>query len=108
MHSLLTYDEVTHVCLVSWAILYNVWLKADLLAGQVLHRRDFNVAHPVCDKGAIGIDPQMRDNMLHNENTFTGPFFMKRRSPLIQSSRTLIIIFLTFIPELTLRSGIMA
>ncbi len=86
--------------LVSRAILYNVRLKADLLAGRVLHKRDFNVAHPVCDKGTIGSAPQLRDNPPYNGNAFTGPFFMKRRSPLYpESSRTLIVFFLTFIGE---------
>jgi hypothetical protein len=80
--------------LVSWAIVYNVQLKADLLADLVLHKRDFNVPHPVCDKGAIGSAPQLRDNLLHNGNAFTGPFSMKRRSPLDpESSRTLIVLF---------------
>ncbi len=76
MHGLLTYYEVIHWCLVSWAILYNVRLKADLLAGRVLHKRDFNVAHLVCDEGAVGSAPQLRDNPLHNGNAFTGPFFL--------------------------------
>jgi hypothetical protein len=61
--------------LVSWAVLYNVRLKANLIAGQVLHKREFNVAHPVCDKGAIRSAPQLRDNPLHNRNAFNGPFF---------------------------------
>jgi hypothetical protein len=64
--------------LVSLAILYNVRLKADLLAGQVLYKRDFNVAYPVCDKGAIGSAPRLRDNPLHNRNSFTGPFFHEK------------------------------
>jgi hypothetical protein len=34
MHGLLTYYEVIHWRLVSWAILYNVRLKADLLASE--------------------------------------------------------------------------
>jgi hypothetical protein len=75
MHGLLTFYEVIHLCLVSWAILYNVQLKADLLAGRVLHKRDFNVTHLFCDKGAIGSDPQLRNNPVHNGNAFTGPFF---------------------------------
>ena len=38
-----------------------------------------------------------------------GPFFMKRRSPLDpESSRTLIVLFLTYSPELTLGSGVLA
>jgi hypothetical protein len=73
---------------------------ANLLAGQLLHKRDFNVAHLVCDKGAIRIAPRLRDNLLHNGNAFTGPFFIKRRSPLDpESSRTLIVLFFTFIGE---------
>jgi hypothetical protein len=37
------------------------------------------------------------------------PFFMKRRSPLDQeSSRTLIVLFLTYSPELMLGSGFLA
>jgi hypothetical protein len=37
------------------------------------------------------------------------PFFMKRRSPLDpESSRTLIVLFFTFSPELTLGSGVLA
>ncbi len=58
--------------------LYNVRLKADLLAGRVLHKRDFNYAHPVCDKGAIGSAPQLRNNPLHNRNGVTGPFFHEK------------------------------
>jgi hypothetical protein len=57
MHSLLAYYEVIHWRLVSQAILYDVRLKADLLAGQLLHKRDFNVARHVCYKGAIGSAP---------------------------------------------------
>jgi hypothetical protein len=64
--------------LVSQAILYNIRLKADLLAGQVLHRRDFNVAHLVCDEGAIGSAPRLRDNPLHNGNALTGPIFHEK------------------------------
>ncbi len=100
MHGLLTYYEVIHWRLVSQTILYNVQLKADLLADRVLHKRDFNVAHLVCDEGAVGSAPRLRDNPLHNRNTFTGPFFMKRRSPLDpESSRTLIVLFLTYIVQ---------
>jgi hypothetical protein len=61
--------------LVSRAILYNIRLKANLLAGRVLHKRDFNVAHLVCDEGAIGSAPQLRNNPLYIGNAFTGPFF---------------------------------
>ncbi len=68
-----------------------------------------HVAHIVCDKSAIGSAPRLRDNPLHNWNAFTGPFFMKRRSPLDpESSRTLIVLFLTYGPELTLGSGALA
>jgi hypothetical protein len=66
------------VCLPVWAILYNVQLKADLLAGQVLHKRYFNVAYPVCDESAIGSAPGLRDNPPYNGNTFTGPFFHEK------------------------------
>ncbi len=81
MHCLLTYYEVIHLRLVSRAILYNVRLKEDLLAGQVLHKRDFNVTHPVCDKGAIGSAPQLRDDPLYNRNAFTGLLFHKKEVP---------------------------
>ncbi len=76
---MLTYHEVIHWRLVSQAILYNVRLKVDLLASRVLHKRDFNVAHPVCDEGALGSAPRLRDNPLHNGNAFTGPFFHKKK-----------------------------
>jgi hypothetical protein len=78
VHGLLTYYEVIHWRLVSRAILYNVRLKADHLAGRVLHKRDFNVAYLVCDEGAIGSASQLRDNPLHNGNVFTGPFFHEK------------------------------
>jgi hypothetical protein len=81
MHCLLTYYEVIHWCLVSRAILYNVRLKADFLAGRVLHKRDFNVAHPVCDKAAIGSASHLRDNPLHKGNVFTGPLFHEKEVP---------------------------
>ncbi len=77
-HATITYYEVIHWRLVSWAIVYNVQLKADLLGGQILHKQDFNVAHLVCDEGAIGSAPRLRDNLLHNENAFTGPFFLEK------------------------------
>ncbi len=94
--------------MVSRAILYNVRLKADLLDCQVLHKSESNVAHLVCDKGAIGSAPQLRDNLFHNRNEFNGTFFIKRRSPLDpESSRTLIVLFLTFSPELTLESCVL-
>jgi hypothetical protein len=54
---------------------------ADLLADRVLHKRDFNVAHLVCDKGVVGSAPQLRDNPLHNGNAFTGPFFHEKEVP---------------------------
>jgi hypothetical protein len=78
MHGLLTYYEFIHLRLVSRAILYNVRLTADLLAGRVLQKRDFNVAHLVCEEGAIGSAPRLRDNPLHNRNVFTGPFFHEK------------------------------
>ena len=78
MQGLLADYEVIYWCLFPWIILDNIWLKADLLAGQALHKRDFNVAHLVCDKGAIGSAPQLKDNPLHNGNAFTGPFFHEK------------------------------
>ncbi len=48
---------VIHWRLVFWAILYNDRLKADLLYGRVLHKRDFNVTYLVCDESAIGSAP---------------------------------------------------
>ncbi len=46
---------------------------------------------------------------LCSEMRLLDPFFIKRRSPLDpESSRTLIVIFLTFSPELTLGSGFWA
>jgi hypothetical protein len=80
MHCLLAYYEAIHWWLVSPAILYNIQLKADLLAGQVLHKRDFNVTHLVCDEGSIGSASQLRDNPL-NGNAFTGPFFYEKEVP---------------------------
>jgi hypothetical protein len=81
----------------------------DLLVGRVLHKRDFNVAPPVCDKGAIGSAPQLRDNPFHNRMHLLEPFYIKRRSSLDpESSRTLIVLFLTFSPELMLGSGVLA
>jgi hypothetical protein len=78
MRGLLAYYEVIHWRLVPWAVVYNVRLKAYLLAGRVLHKRDFNAAHLVCDKGAIGSAPRLRDNPLHNRNAFTGPLFHEK------------------------------
>ncbi len=78
MYSLLTYYEVIHWRLVSQPILYNVRLKANLLAGRVLHKRNFNVAQLVCDEGAVGSAPRLRDNPLHNGNVFTGPRFHEK------------------------------
>ncbi len=78
MHGLLTHYEVIHWHLVSRALLYNVQLKSYLLASRVLHKRDFNVPCPVCDEGAIGSAPQLRDNLLHNGNAFTGPFLHEK------------------------------
>jgi hypothetical protein len=67
--------------LVSRAILYNVRLKRDLLAGRVLQEKDFNVTHPVCDEGVVGSAPGLRDNPLHNRNAFTRPFFHEKEVP---------------------------
>jgi hypothetical protein len=78
MQCLLTYYEVIHWRLVSPAIFYNVRLKVDLLAGRVLHKRDFNVPHLACDKGAVGSAARLRNNPLHNRNAFTGPFFHEK------------------------------
>jgi hypothetical protein len=78
--------------LVYQAILYNIWLKADLLADRVLHKGDFNVTDLICDEGAIGSAPQLRDNPLHNGNVLLDPFFIKRRTPLDpESSRSLTV-----------------
>jgi hypothetical protein len=109
MHGLLTYYEVMHWRLVSRAILYNVQLKVDLLSGRVLHKRDFNVTYLVCDEGAIGSAPRLRDNPLHNRNAFTVPFFSwKGGHHLIQSQvGPLLSYFLKYSPELTLGSGIL-
>ncbi len=71
VHYLLAYYEVIHWCLVFRAILYNIRLEADLLAGQVLHKRDFNVTRLVCYEGAIESAPQLRDNLLRNGDAFT-------------------------------------
>jgi hypothetical protein len=73
MHCLLAYYEVIHWCLVSRAILYNVRLKADLLAGQVFYKRGFNVTHLVNDESA--------DILFCNRNALTGPFFHKKGGP---------------------------
>ncbi len=111
---MLAYYEVIHWCLVSLAILYNVGLKVDLLAGRVFHKRDLNINHLVCDEGAVGSAPRLRDNLLCNRNVFwkcvyLTLFFIRRRSPLDpESSRTAIVLFLTFSPELTPGSGFLA
>jgi hypothetical protein len=67
--------------LVSRAIFYDVRLKADLLTGPVLHKRDLNVTHLICDEGAVESAPQLRDNLLHNGYAFTGPFFHEKEVP---------------------------
>jgi hypothetical protein len=79
MHSLLAYYEVIHWRLFPWAVLDNVRLKGYLFSGRVFHKGDFNVAHLVCDKGAVGSAPQLRDNSLHNGNAFTGLFFHEKK-----------------------------
>ncbi len=75
---MVAYYEVIHWRLVPQAILYNVRLKADLLAGRVLHKRDFDVAYLVCYESAVGSAPRLRDNPLHNGDAFTGPFFHEK------------------------------
>jgi hypothetical protein len=67
--------------LVSRAILDNIQLKADILAGGVLHKRDFNVIFYIRDEVAIGSTPRLRDNPLCNGNAFTGPLFYKKEVP---------------------------
>jgi hypothetical protein len=88
---------------------YHIRGQPPSTGGQVHTHTHTHVTHLVCDKGAIGSAPQLRYNSLHNGNAFTGPFFMKRRSPLDpESSRTLIVLFLTYSPELTFGSGVLA
>jgi hypothetical protein len=41
-------------------------------------KRDFNVTHRVCDEGAVGSAPRLRDNPLRNRNAFTGSFLHKK------------------------------
>jgi hypothetical protein len=41
-------------------------------------QKRFNITHLVCDKGAIGSAPQLRDNPFCNGNACTGPFFNKK------------------------------
>ncbi len=82
MQRLLANYEVIHGCLVSRAILYDIRLKADLLAGRVFHKRDFNVTCRVCDKGAVESAPGLRENLLCNRNAFTQPFFYKKEVPI--------------------------
>ncbi len=77
LQGLLVNYEVIHWCLV----LYNIWLKVDLLAGGVLHKRDFNVTHIICDEGAIGSAPPLRDNPLCNRYVISGPFLYKNEIP---------------------------
>jgi hypothetical protein len=64
-----------------WVILHNIWLKASLLAGGVLHKGDSNVTHLVSMKGAIGSASRLRDSPLHNEIVFNGPFLYKKKVP---------------------------
>jgi hypothetical protein len=78
MHCLLAYYEVIHWRLFLWAVLNNVRLKVYLFAGRVFHKGDFNVAHLICDKGAVGSAPRLRDIPLHNGYAFTGPFFPEK------------------------------
>ncbi len=84
---LLAYYEVIHWCLVSQAILYNIRPKADLLAGQVLYKSDFNVTGLICDEGTVGSAPRLRDNPLCNGNVLTGPFLSKTGGPHVTQSQ---------------------
>jgi hypothetical protein len=81
VQGLLADYEVIHWRLVSWAILNNILLKADHLAGGVIHKRDFNVIHLISIKGAIGSAPRLRDSPLCNRNVFIGPFLYKKEVP---------------------------
>ncbi len=78
---LLANYEVIHWRLVSRAVFYNRWMKADLHAGGVLHKRGFNVTNLISNEGAIGIAPGLKDNPLHNRNVFTGPFIYEKEVP---------------------------
>jgi hypothetical protein len=66
---------------VTRVILKDTQLKADLLAGRILHKGDFNVTHLVPIKGAVGSAPRLRDSPLHNKNVLNGPFFYKKEVP---------------------------
>ena len=74
MHGLLTYYKVIHWRLVSRAILYYVQLKMDLLAGRVLHKRDFNVAHLVCYECAVRSAPGLGTTRFTTEMCLLDPF----------------------------------
>jgi hypothetical protein len=65
----------------SLGLFYHMQLKADLLAGGVLRKRDLNVTHLIYDEGAIGSAPRLRDDLLCNRNGCTGPFFHKKEVP---------------------------
>jgi hypothetical protein len=71
MQGLLADNEVIHWWLSPWVLLHNIGLKANLLAGRVSHKEDFNVAHLVSIKGAAGSVPQLRESPLHYRNVFT-------------------------------------
>ncbi len=83
MQGLLVNNEVIHWWLYPQVLLHNVQLKANLLAGGILHKGDFNVPHLVSIKGAIGSAPQLRDSLLHlhNGNVLNGPFLYKKEVP---------------------------
>ncbi len=67
------------------------------------------VTHLITTQGAVGSSPRLREGPLHNGNLFMDHFFTKRKYLLIsESSRTLIVLFLTFSPFLMCRSGMLA
>ncbi len=96
--------------MVSGAILYDVWLKADLLGGQLLHRYRFQCFPPCLWQRCCWKCPTTEGQPASQwKCVYWTLFFMKKRFPLDpESSRTLIVLYLTFSPELTLGSGILA
>jgi hypothetical protein len=78
---LLADNEVIHLQKSPVVILNNIWLKANLLAGGIFHKGDFNIIHLVSIKGAIGNAPRLRDSPLHNRDVFDGPFLYKKEVP---------------------------
>jgi hypothetical protein len=81
VQGLLANYEVLHWRLSPRVILNNIPLKANLLAGGIFHKGDFNVSHPVSINGAIGSAPQLRDSPLHNGDVFGEPFLYKKEVP---------------------------